>query len=171
MDLACRWRKWWYSFTYPFWALMVYLNSKRIIPTWLHIRILKRYTLSRSLWHPAEYPDDYWWKHFGEPLHEIPAEVILGAIRHQVQIHEGVIVFSQRDGMYGTHSRISFEKDSDGSLWYLRFSETWGKVPVAHVLKAYKYVEAVYGGDFAGIEKKKKLAAAGCKQNIMEPES
>jgi len=57
-------------------------------------------------------------------------------------------VFSQKDGMWGTHSRICFERGSDGMLWYLKFSETWDKVPVSHVLKAYRYVEAVYGGNF-----------------------
>lgn len=74
-------------------------------------------------------------------------EIILGGIRYKISEHEGLIVFSQKDGFYGTHCRICFEHPKD-SLWYLSFTDTWGKIPVCHVIRAFEIVKKEYGGDF-----------------------
>lgn len=78
----------------------------------------------------------------------IPSTVILGGIRHRVQVSDGLVVFSAADGMWGHHSRIAFSRDSGGMLWYMEFSETFNKVPVAHVIKAFNFVREWFGGDF-----------------------
>lgn len=141
------WKAWYYRWTYPVWSALMWINRRRLLPWRWFSKALGSYTLGRSLWHPSEFPDAYRWEHFRHPLKRLPAQVILGGISHRVSEAEGLIVFSQEAGFYGTHSRICFERDA-GMLWYLKFSETWDKVPMSHVLKAYRYVEAVYGKDF-----------------------
>lgn len=81
-------------------------------------------------------------------MSEIPKTVLIGAIEHQVQVHEGAVVFSQTSGFWGCHSRMTFTRDLDGMLWYLEFSETFGKIPVCHVIKAFGFVKEWFGGDF-----------------------
>jgi hypothetical protein len=77
----------------------------------------------------------------------LPEKVILSAIEYRVQEHEGLIVFSQVAGFWGTHTRIAFELCE--GCWYVSFSETWGKVMVSHLVEAYRIIREEYGTNHA----------------------
>lgn len=78
----------------------------------------------------------------------IPKEVNIGAIMHNVQVSENLVVFSQQAVFWGCHSRLSFSREKPGALWYFEFSETFGRVPVCHIVKAFAFVKEWFGGDF-----------------------
>ena len=81
-----------------------------------------------------------------EPLTKLPATANLSGIMHNVVESEGLIVFSQQPGIWGCHSRIAFQKVDQ--CWYVSLTSTFDKVMVSHILKAWKIVEEVYGGNF-----------------------
>lgn len=141
-------RKWIYAALYWPSVTLLWVNRRRALPQWLWARAASWNVLGEAVLWPTDENADYRFRQFGDRLDRIPNEVNIGGIRHRVQIAEGMVIFSQTSGFYGTHSRICFERGSDGMLWYLKFSETWDRIPVAHVLKAWDYVQVVYGGDF-----------------------
>ena len=67
-------------------------------------------------------------------------------IGYRVQVHEGLVVFSEQDGFHGTHERLVFEHPKH-ALWQFSFSATWDKVAVAHIIKSFELVTAAFGGD------------------------
>jgi hypothetical protein len=138
-----------YAMLFPLAVLILWVRRRVWLPTWIHNRALTLHVLGNAAWNPKEAGADYCWRFLDIPLTEIPSMVNIGAVMHSVQVSDGLVVFSNKSGFYGHHARISFERDSDGMLWYLRFSETWDRVPMSHVTKAFAYVQAVYGGDFA----------------------
>jgi len=104
----------------------------------------------------ARKPDgfDPLWQHewYGAPIPRLPDEVILSGIGYTLQSHEGLVVFSCN----WAASRITFERDQHNpleDLWYVR---VFGNVPASHVMLAYRWVSALFGGSF---ERKAELAA------------
>lgn len=69
----------------------------------------------------------------------LPERVILCGIGYRVQEKEGVVIFTEECGFYGTYTRIAFERTSTGH-WYVSLFETWGRVMVDHIIKAYEVV-------------------------------
>lgn len=135
-----------YFAAYPACWLVMQLGRWNMRPYWLWKRMIGPYTLGRALWNQRPEDAAYRFEMFGMPLGVIPSSVLLGGIRYRVSVAEGLIVFSESGGCWGTHTRICFERHE--TIWYLKFSETWERVPVSHVLKAWRYVEEVYGGNF-----------------------
>ena len=76
----------------------------------------------------------------------IPPRVILSGIGYRVQVSEGLIVFAEDGGVFGCRCRMSFERRA--SIWYLTLTGTHGTAPVPHIVKAYEFVKAAYGGSF-----------------------
>ena len=79
---------------------------------------------------------------------KFPNEVILCGIGYLVSEHEGIIVFSEDGGFYGTHTRIAFSKRDKHSIWHVELSATWGSVAACHVVAAYSIVMQYRGDDF-----------------------
>lgn len=84
------------------------------------------------------------WQHrwYGDEIDAMPDSVNLCGCRYDVSVAEGLVLFVSRD--YCT--RLCFERDPHdryGFLWYLDGSN---HVAVCHVVQAYEWIEAVYGG-------------------------
>jgi hypothetical protein len=124
-----------------------WLLCRNFVPWGIRKRALGKFVVSEAAFKLGSDPF-YEWKWLGVPLREIPPVVNIGGSRRQVTCAEGLIVFSQAGGVYGHHSRISFRRDCDGMLWYVEFSETFGRVPVCDIVGCFDVVRAVYGGDF-----------------------
>ena len=98
------------------------------------------------LWH-------YEW--FGDVVEQMPARVNLCGIGYRVSVAEGLVLFRRDDGMSATQFRFERDPhDRHSDLWYC---EAVGRFSASHFDKAYRWVQAVYGGSFK--IKKKPLAA------------
>lgn len=76
-----------------------------------------------------------------------PKEVNLGATIFIIQEHEGIIVFSAQNQMYGIHTRMSFNHP-EYALWQMEYSTTFKYIPPSLILKAYKIVCDYRGDNF-----------------------
>ena len=78
----------------------------------------------------------------------LPKQVNLRAIMHNVAEHEGLIVFTPRDHVWGYGSSITFERKEQ--CWYLAVDSTSPDrmVMMSHVLKAWEIIKTHYGGNF-----------------------
>lgn len=77
----------------------------------------------------------------------IPKEVIIDAIMYRVTEVEGMIIFSEAQGMYGCCDRIIFSKEKY-SCWQLELKTTFGRMMADHICKAYQLVQEWRGDDF-----------------------
>lgn len=94
----------------------------------------RRPDLFNPLWHH---------RHFGTPIQALPDSVNLCGILYQVSASEGIVTFV---GDW-TKDRITFERDDieREPLWYLELS---GRPTASHVIDAYGWVCALFGGSF-----------------------
>lgn len=77
----------------------------------------------------------------------LPDSVCFCGIRYRVSEHEGLIVFSEDQNIYGVHTRMAFSRPKDCG-WYFEFSASFGKVMVGHVVAAYEFLCMERGDDF-----------------------
>jgi hypothetical protein len=77
---------------------------------------------------------------------EIPKEVFLSCIRYRVTEIEGMIIFSEEQGMYGCCDRMIFTKGRYSS-WRLQLKTTFDTIQVSHVIEAYKLIQEWKGKD------------------------
>jgi len=86
-------------------------------------------------------------QYFGDSIEVMPTFVTLCAIGYNVRVSEGLVLFTEEMSI-ASSSRISFERDpyeKCSDLWYV---ECKGHIPASHVVTAYDWVKAVYGGSF-----------------------
>lgn len=82
-------------------------------------------------------------------MKRLPATVLLSCIEYRISETEGLIVFSQHGGCWGTSCRITFERDGDGMCWYVKIlSSNDNQAMFSHVEQAMKMVEDAYGKNF-----------------------
>ena len=146
---------------YPFCRFILRVfrwHDKSILPFAFWTRLVGWETLGCCLWYPHLFEPDYRFRMFGSPLDRIPDGVLISGTNYRVQVSDGLVIFSQRDSAFGHHCRICFQRDTDGALWYLLFSDTFDECPVTHIIQAFKYVEEVYGGDFIRKREVKPIA-------------
>jgi hypothetical protein len=79
---------------------------------------------------------------------KLPNKVILAGIGYLVSEHEGLIIFSEDGGFYGTWTRISFSRPDKYSLWQVELQDNWNRVPASHIVEAYQIVMQYRGDDF-----------------------
>ena len=98
--------------------------------------------VGKGAWH-REYFDALWhYRWYGTRIERIPDEVNLCGIVYRVGVSEGLVTFVDR----ALGCRISFDRDSHDQHAHLWYSNTTGRIPADHYVKAYQWVEAVYGG-------------------------
>lgn len=79
---------------------------------------------------------------------KLPSQANLRGVMHYIAEHEGLIVFTPRDHVWGCKSSITFERLDQ--CWYVALESTRrdGMVMLSHILKAWELVEETYGGNF-----------------------
>ena len=80
-------------------------------------------------------------------LKEIPKEVCIDAIMYRVTEVEGMIIFSEAQGMWGCCDRMIFTHPQY-ACWQLELKTTFGRMMADHVCKAYRLVQEWRGDDF-----------------------
>ncbi len=90
--------------------------------------------VSRGAWMlPSEGFGDLWhWKHYAEPLREMPDKTILRGCAYRIAHHEGLIVFSESGSAWGCNRRISISRVGTN----LPAVELDGPTPAGHVSDA-----------------------------------
>ena len=78
---------------------------------------------------------------------KIPEEVLIGCIAYRIVEVEGMIVFSEAQGMYGCCDRMIFTHPEFG-LWQLDLKTTFGTISASHVCKAFEFVQEWRGDNF-----------------------
>jgi hypothetical protein len=82
----------------------------------------------------------------GKMIKDIPKEVLLSCIQYRVTEVEGMIVFSENNGMYGCCDRMIFTKGQYSS-WRLQLKTTFNTIQVSHIIEAYKLIKEWRGND------------------------
>jgi|GEM_PF-6521537 len=94
--------------------------------------------------------DPLWhWEHFGTPVESLPECVTLCGIGYSATHSEGMVSFVEEEPMFGMGSRVWFTRDPDSpypSSWACQVSGR--QVSAEHIVSAYRWVEAVFGGTF-----------------------
>jgi len=80
-------------------------------------------------------------------IKELPNEVIIDSIMYRVTEVEGMIIFSEAQGMYGCCDRMIFNRPKYAS-WQVELKTTFGTMMADHVAKAYRLVQEWRGDDF-----------------------
>jgi hypothetical protein len=81
-----------------------------------------------------------------QDIPKLPPTANLSGTMYRIRQHEGLIVFTQDICVFGAHCRLSFERKC--GCWYLsEISDTWGRVMVSHILKAYELLCETFGGN------------------------
>jgi hypothetical protein len=78
-------------------------------------------------------------------IQNIPANVSLCAIRYRVQVHEGMVVFSEKDRCGPCYSRLAFQRKC--GCWYVTVESSGGSAMVAHIAAAQAFLGQWFGGD------------------------
>lgn len=78
-------------------------------------------------------------------LKPFPKTVLISCIEYSIQEHEGLIVFTQTTGCWGTYSRMSFHKPKY-ALWQFKFYDSSDDIAVTHIIGAYEII-CQYRGD------------------------
>jgi hypothetical protein len=79
----------------------------------------------------------------------MPERVTLHGIRYGVSASEGLVSFVESEPMFGMGSRIWFERDPDAAYPTVWTCQSSGRhVAATHIVRAYEWVEAVFGGTF-----------------------
>jgi hypothetical protein len=99
--------------------------------------------VSRGAWMlPSEGFGALWhWKHYAEPLREMPNKTILRGCAYRVACHEGMIVFSESGSAWGCNRRISISRAGTN----LPTVELDGPTPAGHVSDAIEFAKAAAG--------------------------
>jgi hypothetical protein len=67
----------------------------------------------------------------------------LCAVPYEITEQDGQVIFEERAGFYGTHSRFTLEWTGCG--WYLVDFDDWrGQIFAPHIVAALKWVKANY---------------------------
>lgn len=128
-----------------FWKMMLPLF-------WIYARKMgggyKYYNRCIAAWNPKLFTaiDQNAW--FGTPVSEIPCFVVLCGIGYDVEQYEGLVKFTESGGIYGTVTELVFERENDLDPWRLTLLDSFDSIMVKHIIRAYQWVEAVYGGSF-----------------------
>lgn len=87
------------------------------------------------------------WHHewYGSPIPAIPNEVVLRGIGYRVSSHEGLVQFVSDSPFCHTISFTRDPHDPHAHLWDVATSKP---VSAEHIVEAYGWVKAVYGGPF-----------------------
>jgi len=80
-------------------------------------------------------------------IKEIPKEILIDCIMYRVTEVEGMIIFSEAQGMWGCCDRMIFSKEKYSS-WQLELKTTFGGMMADHICKAFKLVQEWRGDDF-----------------------
>lgn len=78
------------------------------------------------------------------PEPTMPASVNLCGIRYRIQVHEGLIVFTEEEPVWSQQAKLSFQRKA--GCWYVNSAQEYA--PVSHVIAAFEVVSQVYGGNF-----------------------
>jgi hypothetical protein len=97
--------------------------------------------ISRGAWMlPSEGFGALWhWRHYAEPLAEMPGQTIFRGCAYRVARHEGMIVFSEIGGAWGCNRRISISRVGRS----LPLVELDGPTPAGHVSDAIEFAAGV----------------------------
>ena len=97
--------------------------------------------VGRAAWHRESF--DPLWHHewFGDPIAALPDQVALCGVAYNVAVAEGTVVFTTAYPFMGYPKRLVFERRT-----YLWYADVCSGIPVVHVLQAYQWIAAVYGG-------------------------
>jgi len=80
-------------------------------------------------------------------IKQIPKEVNIDAILYRVTEIEGMIIFSEAQGMWECCDRMIFTHP-EFDCWQLELKTTFGRIMADHVAKAYQLVQEWRGDDF-----------------------
>lgn len=98
----------------------------------------------RGAWNRNSFDQLWQHKHYGDPITEMPKEVVLHGILFRVVVSDGLVQFIEVMGI-GTN-RIMFERDPHSRHAFMWYCEISHQMPACYIIRAYEWVEAVYGG-------------------------
>ena len=93
------------------------------------------------------------YQYFGDSIAKMPERVILCGIGYIVSVSEGLVAFIEESPMWGCRSVIHFERDpyeKVQTLWRVSLQRS---TAAPHVVAAYDWIKAVYGGSFEDKQK------------------